>query len=114
MIKQKMGSYIIIVNKLKQQRFITKRYNIAFISFFSLLYQSIRPISLTSFLKEYYFFTFTNNCIYYIKTYIGMKKNNWLNCLIISYNLVKIYTKFENPIKKIQSNYGSKLQSKRI
>lgn len=50
----------------------------------------VGPITPIGYLEEYYFFSFTNDCICYTKTYTGTKKSNWRQCLKNFYNLAKI------------------------
>ena len=63
---------------------------------------------------ERYFFTFTDDCTRYTKTYTGTKKSDWLNCLKTFHSLAKTRTKSERPSEKICSDYGSELQSKKV
>lgn len=74
----------------------------------------IEPITLKRFLWKCYFFIFTNDYTYHIKTYIGIKMSNWLQYLKSFHNLAKIRTKSLRLTKKIQSDYSSELQSKKI
>ena len=66
------------------------------------------------FLGERYFFTFTDDCTRYTKTYTGTKKSDWLNCLKTIYSLAKTRTKSKCPTEKIRFDYGSELQSKKV
>ena len=66
------------------------------------------------FSRERYFFTFTDDCTRYTKTYTGTKKSDWLNCLKTFHSLAKTCTKSERPTEGIRSDYGSELQSKKV
>lgn len=66
-------------------------------------------ISLMRFSGERYFFTFTNDCTCYTKTYTGIKKSYWLNCLKTFHSLAKIHTKSKRPTGRICLDYGFEL-----
>lgn len=83
------------------------------------LYQLIHtdlvgPIKSIGFSGERYFFTFTNDFIRMIETYIGSKKSNWLKYLKTYYSLCRMWFKEEHPIEDLRSDYGSELQSHNI
>lgn len=71
----------------------------------------VRPIKPVGFVGERYFFTFTDNCTRLTKTYIGAKKSDWLKCLKTYHSLCRTRSKEEHPIERLQSDYGSELQS---
>ena len=60
---------------------------------------------------ERYFFTFTDNCTKMMDTYTGTKKSDWLKCLKSYHSLCRTRSKEEHPIKRLQFDYDSKLQS---
>lgn len=49
-----------------------------------------------------------------IETYTSSKKNDWLKCLKTYHRLYRTQSKEKQSIKRLQSNYGSELQSHSI
>ncbi len=48
------------------------------------------------------------------ETYTAKQKNKWLKCLKAFYNLARTRTKHNRPTERLQSNYGFKLQSRKV
>lgn len=61
-----------------------------------------------------YFFTFTDDHMCITKTYITRWKSKWLKSLKAFYNLICIRIRLEQSIKRLWSNYGSELQSRKV
>lgn len=72
------------------------------------LVESITPVG---FKAKRYFFMFIDDNIYITETYTRKLKSKWLKNLKVFYNLVCIRTGLDKPIKRLQSDYGSELQS---
>lgn len=56
------------------------------------------------------FFTFTNNCTWYIKMYTDSKKSGQPKCFKAFYSSYCTRSKQNHPIERLQSDYGSELQ----
>ncbi len=74
----------------------------------------VGPITPVGFGAERYFFTFTDDHTRITETYTGRRKSEWLKSLKAFYNLVCIRTRLDRPIKRLQSDYGSELQSRKV
>lgn len=74
----------------------------------------VGPITQTGFSGERYYLTFTDDCTRHTETYTGTKKSDWIQCHKAFHNLAKTRTKTSRPTKKIRSDYGSELQSKKV
>lgn len=91
----------------KSQKYAQKLYQLIYTDLISL----IKPIG---FSRECYFFTFIDDYTRITKTYSGSRKNDWLKYLKTYYSFCKMRSKEEHPIKCLQSDYGSKLQSHNV
>lgn len=61
-----------------------------------------------------YFSIFINNYTCITETYTRRQKSKWFKSLKVFYNLVRIYTGLEQPIKRLQLDYSSELQSQKV
>lgn len=61
------------------------------------------------FSNKQYFFTFINYCIRLIKTYIDIKKSNWLKYLKNYYSLYRTRSKKKHLIERLRLDYAAKL-----
>lgn len=74
----------------------------------------VGPISIQGFGGERYFFTFTDDYTCHTETFTGTQKSDWFRCLKEFYNLAKTRSRESWPTKRLRSDYGSELQSKRV
>lgn len=72
------------------------------------------PITSISFGREKYFFPFTDDYTHTTETYTSKRKSKWLKCLKAFYNLARIRIKLDRPTKRLQSDYGSELKSRKV
>lgn len=62
---------------------------------------------------ERYFFTFIDDHIRIIETYIVKRKSEWFKCLKTFHNLAQTRTKLDQLTERSRSDYGFKLQSQK-
>ena len=99
-----------------QQTKATKVYNRGSQKYVQRPYQLVHidlvgPIKPIGFAEKCYFFTFTDNCTRMTDTYTGSKKSDWLKCLKNYHSLCETRSREKHLIERLQSDYGSKLQS---
>lgn len=74
----------------------------------------VGPITPNGFGGKRYFFTFTDDHTRIIETYTAKKKSEWFCRLKAFYNLARTRTKLDRPTERLQSDYGSELQSRKV
>ena len=74
----------------------------------------VEPITLVGFGAERYFFTFTDDNTRITETYTGRRNSEGLQSLKAFYNLVRTCTSLDRLIERLQSYYGSELQSRKV
>lgn len=74
----------------------------------------IGPIIPMGFGAKRYFFIFTDDNTYIIKTYTGIRKSKWLKSFKAFYNLVCIYIGLDRPIERLQSYYSLKIPTRKV
>ncbi len=72
------------------------------------------PITPIGFGRERYFFTFTDDYTRITETYTAKRKSKWFKYLKAYYNLARTRTKLDRPTERLQSDYGSELQSRKM
>lgn len=74
----------------------------------------IGSITCISFGTERYTFTFINDHIRITEIYTGKRKSKWLKSLKAFYKLIQTCTGLHHVIERLQSDYRSKLQSRKV
>ncbi len=74
----------------------------------------VGTINLIGFGGERYFFTFTDDFTRYTEVYTRVQKSDCFECLKAFYNLCRTWLQKKRPVERIQSDYGSELQSKKM
>lgn len=74
----------------------------------------VGPIISIGFGGKRYFFTFTDDHTRITETYTAKKKSEWFCCLKAFYNLARTRTKLDRPTERLQSDYGSEFQSRKV
>ncbi len=74
----------------------------------------VGPITPVGFRAERYFFTFIDDNTRIKETYTGKQKSEWLKSFKAFYNLVRTYIGLDRLIERLQSDYGSEIQRRKV